>query len=330
LTTIDFHGIAIGQRQPLLPGDGLESVFRWFPANRRSAVDVQVSARRIDMPVEPAWKGLQPVFHLGPLQAWLRPDGYLLSDGQSWVTVDLSGHRLHLDWAACGEAYIGPHAQGLQHLGFLLLLREYGVFALHAGAVVFTDRAILIPGGCGAGKTTTCLAAMAAGASFMSDDKVLLRTGSHGVELLAYPRQFHVDARTASAFPQYRRLLSHEPFYGQKFALPVDNLCGPGPVLSWLGQVEIWLPAIELGLAQSELADATQADTFGSLLEASALTTVDGVEHRDEHLRALRDVVLRSRAFRLRLGGDLLSAPAKTFLGLCHARRCQPSSRALA
>ncbi len=322
MTAIDFHGIAIAQTQPPLPGDGLASVFRWFPANRGSAVDVEVSARRVDIPVDPAWKGLRPVFHLGPLQAWLRPDGYLLSDRRSWVTVDLSRHRLHLDWAVRGETSIGAHAQGLQHLGFLLLLREYGIFALHAGAVVFTDRAILIPGGCGVGKTTTCLAAMAAGASFMSDDKVLLRTGSHGVELLAYPRQFHVDSRTASAFPQYRPLLSHEPFYDQKFALPVDNLCGDGPVLSWRGQVDIWMPAIELGLAQSELADATQADTFGRLLEASALTTVDGVEHRDEHLRALRDVVLRSRAFHLRLGGDLLSAPAKTVLQVCQGRRC--------
>lgn len=58
---------------------------------------------------------------------------------------------------------------------------------LHATAVAFAGRAVLILGGSGSGKSALALRLIAAGAVLVADDRVMIRRGADGALIAASP-----------------------------------------------------------------------------------------------------------------------------------------------
>ena len=81
------------------------------------------------------------------------------------------------------------------------------VMQVHAGAVVVGDAGILICGPPGSGKTSLVVGLMDQGATVLTDEIGLLQPataappGCSSIELLAFPRDLIVHARTQSLFP---------------------------------------------------------------------------------------------------------------------------------
>lgn len=70
---------------------------------------------------------------------------------------------------------------------------------VHASAFVFEERAALIVGSKGVGKTSLLLTALAAGADFLSNDRVLLTSGLNTVAVRGLPHSVTVRTGTAAA-----------------------------------------------------------------------------------------------------------------------------------
>jgi len=115
--------------------------------------------------------------------AWLR---LRYADGTEF-TVDAGGTRVGCTWAA--PMTLEDTATYLLGPVFGIVLRLRGLSCLHASAVEVGDRALLLCGPAGAGKSTTAAAFAARGHGVMGDDVAALEEGESGTRVRpAYPQ----------------------------------------------------------------------------------------------------------------------------------------------
>lgn len=99
-----------------------------------------------------------------------------------------------------------------------------GHLLLHASAVARDGRAVALAGPPGAGKSTSALHLVEHGLRFVSNDRLLVRAGTDGVEALGYPKQPRVNPGT---------LLHHDRL---SFLLEADDRAA----LAALPPAELW------------------------------------------------------------------------------------------
>jgi HprK-related kinase B len=85
-----------------------------------------------------------------------------------------------------------------------------GSVLLHASAVARADRAVVLAGVPGAGKSTAALHLVEAGLRFVSNDRVLAGTDGDVVEVRGYPKQPRVNPGTLLHHPRLVALLGPE------------------------------------------------------------------------------------------------------------------------
>jgi hypothetical protein len=88
------------------------------------------------------------------------------------------------------------------HFALTELLKRNGLYTLHATALEYQGRGVLIPGYSGQGKTTSFLSLLRSGFRYLSDDYPLLRDRGTHMELLAFPMKIDVTDRTIEFFPE--------------------------------------------------------------------------------------------------------------------------------
>lgn len=125
-----------------------------------------------------------------------------LGDGESLLRVDLERSCAGAWLAPTFESRSAEHRQRFWAFGLLKLLRRQGLFGLHAAAVATPEGPnVLFVGPSGSGKTTLAIALIRRGGRFLTDDAILLRARSDGVDALALRRPFSVDVTTAGEYP---------------------------------------------------------------------------------------------------------------------------------
>jgi HprK-related kinase B len=87
---------------------------------------------------------------------------------------------------------------------------DRGHVLLHASAVSRGGRTVVLAGPPGAGKSTSALHLVEAGFRFLSNDRVLVRAVTDGVEALGYPKQPRVNPGTLLHHPRLHTLLKPE------------------------------------------------------------------------------------------------------------------------
>jgi hypothetical protein len=147
----------------------------------------------------------------GPVK-WIEPDEIGFTDEGFFFFTGNSGDgavaRLSVDASTGGWEM--QCRSGLRAVPLLLPLVDLimwtkGALALHASAFTYRGTGVLVAGWARAGKTTSLLAFMARGASYIGDDRVYLRAGENNMYGLAQPialRAYHLRE-----LPRYARLV---------------------------------------------------------------------------------------------------------------------------
>jgi hypothetical protein len=229
-----------------------------------------------------------------------------LLDGESCIEIEPAGSRMS------GELFEPQRStltSAMQHVALSLLLRERGIFDLHAASAYIDGQALVIVGDAGAGKTSTLLALLSAGAEYMGDDRLLMRGTSSGIELLAYPREFHISPKTLEFYPH---LIPSD-------AQPaLDGKTRVSPLRAWperlrrrcSGRATLLAPRI-VECAATSIRRLSAADALGLLLASSATVAVEVLPYRTAQLALLARLANDATAFELLLGSDFLTEPAR-------------------
>jgi hypothetical protein len=283
----------------LLPGasDTLPSVILRFSA--KSEVRVPCAARILA--------------EQGGIRAWIWA-------GSLYLTCP--GYACRLDTGAgVGEWSVPPlSAQPRKDIityGLLLLLRRFGLYALHGSGVARDGVGLLFAAPSGSGKSTLAYSLVRQGWEYLSDDALLLRTRGEEIDALALRRGLCLDPSLVHAFPEVSELGEDGAFAGKgKRLLHMQSLHHDRLVECCVPRVLVFPEIVSHRTSRLVPLDSTEA--FMRLTQQSAVVTLD----RDVvpcHLQALERLIRQACGYRLLAGQDLNGHPeavAALFAGI--------------
>jgi hypothetical protein len=273
---------------------------------------ITVRAWSVPEPIEdPTARGATPLlFHVGT-RCSFDPSGFFLWDGASRVRVARGGAlieaEVHERSFERSHAYF---ASVTMMMALQMALRAHGYFHVHACGATWPDgERWLLPAESDAGKSTLALSVCSSGATFLSDDALVLRRVGVDVEALGWLRPMRMTRATAAAFPGLMALATPCPA-GSARDFEVDpRVAFPGRGIAAMpSPFTLLFPRI----ADQEVSSVRaldRAEAFGRLLHACAWVASEHVPRRDEQLDVLRRLVAQSRADELAAGTGLLRDP---------------------
>jgi hypothetical protein len=240
--------------------------------------------------------------------AWLgrTETGLIVGDDcDSWLTIEGSPP------VVCGVLRV-PGNDRQPHpllLGALVIaLGKTGVHILHAATVCTAERALVLVGDSGAGKSTTVTALASVGCRYLGDDGIFVRKRSGGVELLAYGPSFRLTDHVLPIFERLRPHLSRSTT-DIKWSLDASSAFPNAYLGSWLGPTSL----LFLGRSarrQSELSSLSLAEATGLLIAQSQALGLDCHPNPRQHLDLLALLASKAHIARLDLGREWLEDPS--------------------
>lgn len=241
---------------------------------------------------------------------------YATADG-SVAAIDLASGQLQLTLNA--EVFDAPYStwSDLVAAPLAAAWRHRGFYPLHAAAVSFADGcAPLVIGASGAGKTTTSLALLQGGATWCSDDKVLLHTTAGTIVAASLYANTNLAPATIAAHDSLQFALDRPPIND-------TNDKRPCLLTEVSGAVDLspFMPTALLFPRQVPRRHSTlrRLDQMDALMRLSAQSPMSGeravVRRQHEQLVAL---ARRVPAWEIEAGTDVLLSPA-AFAGHVHA-----------
>jgi hypothetical protein len=283
--------------------------FSPFPPDPERGIQIVVHASEDGESPEREVSG-EVVFDAPGLSAIRTANGYHLRSHGSFLALDLRAGRAAGSLSAAFMNSPLEDQRGLFFFALLLLFAARGLYGLHAGGVSRDGCGFLLVGGSGCGKTTLTCALARSGWQYLSDDSVLLRRGSCGVEALAFGRPFNCAPAMFRHFPELGAGI-HYPAQrraGGKRLVDVTSVY-PGRFSGAFQPRVILFPEIA-GAPASRLIPLSGTETLLRLLKEGA-----GLLHNRDSMTAqmsiLRDLACSTRGFRLLHGADVHRDPSR-------------------
>jgi hypothetical protein len=194
--------------------------------------------------------------------------------------------------------------------GLLKLVRALGIYSLHAAGLATGDRSgVLLVGASGSGKSTLAIGLIRAGWGYLSDDAVLLRYGTQGVEALACRRSFYIDGVRSSDYADLS-LGEEAPDSngGQRRRVGIDEAYPEQYVARCVPRILIF-PQIKSQYHST----VTPMDTVRALkiLLAQSAPQLFDRSTMAGHLELLKRLLQQTEKYELEAGTDLYHEPAK-------------------
>jgi len=206
-------------------------------------------------------------------------------------------------WERCPKS-----KQEFLMLSLLWLLREHGLYGLHANGLVKDGFGILIAGGSGSGKSTTALSLIKQGWDYLSDDVTLFRHSSNGIETIAFQKGFSFDPHLADRYPELNKPLKASSFNGQKRFLDINSIY-PNRFLSSCFPKVLIFPKI-VSQNKSHLIPIDRSKALILLIDNSGGIMVDK-KKVVKQIEVLKQLVYQTDSYQLLAGRDLYEEPEK-------------------
>jgi hypothetical protein len=215
---------------------------------------------------------------------------------------------------SCGTAWLDPRfdsrpaetRQRFWALGLLTLLKQHGLFGLHAAAIAAPEGTnLLVAGPSGCGKSTLAIGVVRSGGRYLSDDAVLLRARADGVEVLALRRPFSIDAARAAEYPELVRERRRRDTGRKRRADPFGAYASQH--MESFRPTALVFPTIA-SISRSTLREIPRSVALGHLLAQSGPDLFDPVT-MPAHLSVLTGMLRRAVPYELTAGADLLRNP---------------------
>jgi hypothetical protein len=231
--------------------------------------------------------------------------GLIIGDReQSWLAIDGPPPAIR---GVVGPASSVGALRELLLKALLIALRTSGVYGLHAAAVCVDDRALLLVGESGAGKSTTTTALASVGCRYLGDDGVLLRDRSGDVELFALWSSFRLTDRVVSSFAALKPHLS-KVARDDKWKLDSSSAFPSRHLTHWAGATSLLF--LERSMrSSSSLSPISLAEATGLMIAQSSALAVECHPNPRQHLDLLAALANRGRVARLELGSEWLEDP---------------------
>ncbi len=332
-----FAGLDIAWDASALPFDPFESALplQLTPEDAQlaygtgaSTADLVIRATLATAPApSPELRGAQAMLFHGTTRCFATGDGLVLWDGASTLRICRDGRQIDAQVHSSSLERAFHFSSVTVMMTLLLALRHHGLFHLHAAAARGPDgRTWLVPGESGSGKSTLALAAFGAGAQWLSDDALLLRTVDGALEVVGWARMMRMTSLTATAFPALHSLLERCP-QGSAREWEVDPrraFVGRGLTQARAPFTLLFPRITERGV--SSIAALDRAEAFGRILHACAWVASEHVPRRQEQLDALTRLIDGAPAFDLALGTDLLREPGAAIAEITRQIGVRPPS----
>ncbi len=190
-------------------------------------------------------------------------------------------------------------AHRLFFLPLLEWMRRAGYYPIHAAAFAVAGRTILVSGPSGSGKSTTSLAALAAGAPFLTDDTLFVSRDPGGMLLLnPFPEPVKIGRESARWFPQWRQDFVER--HG-KISLPDNKLPGGGRMTNCAPGLLLFPSFSEEKVTSFE--PMSRSEAMVRLLPQSAIPSTARV--LQSHMDLLGDLVEASDPYFFRFAADV-------------------------
>ena len=285
-------------------GEGLTIRFEEIASRADVPVKISDSAKTL-------FSGTRPAMGDSLRSIWrceVRQDGSrLIADFHDQGVLVIDG--------SCGLAegyFIHPNAMHVDvrrsffHYALMELLKRRDLFTVHATALEYQGRGVLIPGYSGQGKTTSFLSLLRSGFRYLSDDFPLLRDRGTHMELLAFPMKIDVTDRTIEFFPELRNAapgilqqgISKKFFQAEDvYANSLGNSCTPAMIL---------FPHV-VDMPHSCLEPLPKSRALEAIMPQGLLVYDQAVARRE--FQALSRLVQQVDCYRLHFGRDVLDLP---------------------
>ena len=289
------------------------SGYYFKPANPPVAGTPPANLIEIHKTPPPAWPPSDSSFEI--------EDGHCFANGDH-IRLDVNGSIIVVGppelkrtdiWLSDSTA--GRHPLALNNVILYAVqaaLRRAGLYQFHAGCVLSSADcgAILLVGDSGCGKSTLTATLLLSGWHFVSDDNLLLRESSAGIEAWALRRYFTFDQATLKAChldvfaesiggrvpgkTEKFRFYARQPF-AEKFVAS----CLPGAIL---------FPQVT-SEPKSRVEPLKQGDALARLIRECPWATCDAAAAVD-HLQVLSKLARQTRSYTIFAGQDVFETPA--------------------
>ncbi len=301
----DFHGIPVlGQTNAQTVATRWQPSFASRPQLKNGDPEIAITLTLVDA-VPPAPQRA-PDFTQTDLLAYYVSGSSVIAHFPRYgqLTLDLSnGTTQGVLIPAAVETY--GVLEDLLAIGLSPHLRRKGYFLIHAFAAAYHNKAALIVGGIGAGKTTTGMSLLNAGWQLLSNDSPIIAANA---QCLSYPGVLAGYPETFARFETCSHLVNNAnvPKQGRKkLSIPAEAI--------WSN---VWQQAAPVKViifpkvANSETHQLTPLST----IETLKLLLPHAVEQWDrtvipQHLGILRTLAESAQAFQLDLSPDVLAIP---------------------